>query len=515
MIEGTTIDLSEGYALNVLPVRSGDKSEWRVRDGFRRVLTPSDVSGMSTFGKIHAGYSAQHPITEETWHYLVVNDGGSLGSRVIIMSEDMSTVIQELSFGTSVSPRTVSFATAQNQVFISSPDFATLWGWIGGPLVVAQKLDGINTGSPYIDIPQGLLAGWAGRLVIAQGNSIFFSDPLRPRSFAGNILIGEWSGPVYGLHVTDDGTLVIATEAGLFGIDEEAAAAGQFVNGAVRKLSDHPTHEYNSTAVARGRVFGLSRTGVKVLLPESQDVQLREVDVPRAMDTFSIPDFRRARIISTSRGFIVSSDELESFYYWDGELSAGSVFKSEELTQVVDVMSTPDGNDYFLQGGEDGSVFVMSGSEEGDFDTVDTAAASSRVYGGFTMLVPGPPDSNFVVRRVTGHVLGRGNAWLCVNGRGPSGRKADGEIPNSEPIAIPQLAPVVGTDSWGFIAPDPSIYADEEMTFRRRRFETVTAQFDERARAHTIELFVGKPGSRILPNVTVVLAGAGKRRSVT
>ena len=429
------VDLSKGDTRNM---ERGPDGRLYSRRGFRRVYDPTDAT-------IIAGHSVKHPLTERTWHYLVVVD--STGVKVRVIDEDQETLEQEFTVGVA-SARTVTFCVVQNQLFISSPDFATVWSWLGGSLAFCRSKPSVNEGTTTLEDPRGLSVSWAGgRRVVAKNGLLYFSDALAPRTFvAQNVLYGDWASPIYGLHVSAEGMLVVAAESGVWALPESASAAGQIVLGQWSKLTTFRALDYGVTVETRGQVWGATRDGVRRLVPDGEEVKLWEAAGIRAADATALSvfgavevrdiDMRDGRLVAYADGLCVAVDrKLRSLFH---VVNIAQGFRSwwsapNHLTDgtLVGTMMDHRGDDLFLFG--DG-VTRLRGNFDGD-DGLNSAAGAQPSGYMSTSVDDGPGDST-VLREVRVESNSLQGVKMSVNG---IARAAE---------SVPTRAPKLGAATW-------------------------------------------------------------------
>lgn len=330
---------TKGWDLrNVWPLPSG---ELAVRPTLLNI-----ADSFATLNKKYlSGFSVKNPRTDETWHYgLAVLDPSVLvlytfpewwdweNSNIPIQYKGITTSLTNWS---DLSKFGLSFAIVEDEMLICSPYFDTLWGLVGNGLRPVEKVASVNPNTTAINVPRGLCVSWAGRAVIATPEALYFSDALAPRTFVAENIVNPPGGSIYGLHVNAGGALIVCTSTGVYALPEDAAASGQVVVGIFSKLTDFETIGYDSTCSHKGRVYGLTKRGYRLIDEQgSNETELDEMaighyDEPR----IHFDDYRLGRIFSAADSLVVSIAEyinltdvgakVRSWWYgFSGEVSS-------------------------------------------------------------------------------------------------------------------------------------------------------------------------------------------------
>ncbi len=266
-----------------------------------------------------SGFSVKNPRTDETWHYCLAKFAPS---NLILYTfpewfnwENLTQPIQdsyisELPIDT-VSKWGLSYALVEDEILICSPFFDTYWGVVGSGTIPAEKVASVNPNTTALNVPRGICVGWAGRAVIATPEALYFSDALAPRTFVAENIVNPPGGSIYGLHVNAGGALIVCTSTGVYALPEDAAASGQLVIGIFSKLTDYETISYDSTCSHKGRVYGLTKKGYRLIDEQgSNETELDELainhyDEPR----IHFDDYRVGRIFSAPDALVVSIAE--------------------------------------------------------------------------------------------------------------------------------------------------------------------------------------------------------------
>lgn len=431
------VDVSEWGKLNMTTLSSG---ELAVRPGLRRVLAPDA-------GRIFCGgFSILNQFTGECWSY-VFDCTSSVSTnrdlRLRIYDEDWQ-VFQALSLNVNVDPRVITHAVVLGQVLIGGPDMPTLFGLVGSGVTLAVKVASDNPSTTAIDIPRGLVASFGNRAVIADGSTLFFSDPASVtggdvRTFVAQNQ-NQRPAPVFGLHEGAGGQLIACTQRGTFGLDASAAAVGIVgSNGTDWRLLNHSqTYTFASSCEVNGRVLALTRRGYRFVDVEGSDeVSLGDEAIPRRFGPAIVSDdWRTARMYSGDEGPVVGFGDAVSIHdladglrSWWRRPDSGSAFV------VRGILKTVDGADLLLA--QDG-VYEPAGNYDGDLTATPAASQPSGVVYG---RVKTPPGDNPMIRDIRAVASNGGVGSVSISVRGEA---AQTSTPPADLRAL-----VIGSSSWG------------------------------------------------------------------
>lgn len=446
----TLVDMRGWNKLNLWPLASG---EMAVRPGLRRVLAPDSARMFC------GGFSVLNPFTGEVWSYVfdcTSSVSANRDLRLRIYDEDWQ-IFQTLSLNVNVDPRVVTHAVVEGQLLICSPDFPTLFGLVGSSVRLAVKVASDNPSTTAIDIPRGIVASFCNRMVIADGPSLFFSDPIAATGGDARTFVGQNQNqrpaPIFGLHEGAGGSLVVLTQRGVYGLDASAAAVGIVgSNGTDWRILNHTeAASFASSASVDGRVYVLTKKGYMLADVEDGDEEhLSDPMLPRAFGPrVASEDWRSAMMFSGEYGPIVSSGDAVSMHDLDEGVrswwrcNVGSTFR------VRGVLDTPDGTQYLLC--EDG-IYEMTGNFDGDTTATPANTQPKGVYIGRLLT---EPSQNFSARHV--HALaslgGEGSVRISVRG------KTETAIPPADARSL-----VIGTSLWGASS---VIYQPAPLAFMR------------------------------------------------
>jgi len=463
---------------NIWPLASGEVA---VRPGLRKVFTPS--GGNVVVG----GFSIENPLTLDVWHYIAQRTTTTGDTVKIYVYDEEFTELIVYDTGADAWPRVITHGVTNNEVFIASPDFPTVWGLVGSGLVRATKIES-DSGQSVINVPRGVCAAWASRAVIAEGNAVYFSDPVvvqggSPRTFIG---ANQWpfEATIYDLHVSDSGRLVVCTSKGVWALDAEASTAGQVPAPAWYQLSDYKAIDHGCTAMVHGRLFGLTRKGYRLIDGSgSEEIPIDDPHVPLSVwPRIAIGDYRQERMFASEDGPVVCAQGAAAFHRTD--LSSGTqawwtMTHSGEDAQVQGWLRDRYGEEYVLT--KTGAYFIG-----GNFDGDETMAENAEaVTGGFFGEVPMPPEASFTFTRL---VVGADTAsFLYGSIRGSQVKEqAESSISLSSNADDERLGHVIGTDTW-----DDANVLWSEQPLRSVDFDLAVSTDDV-----TIEMAADRPLSR-------------------
>ena len=415
-----------------------------------------------------AAFSVRDPKTQEVWHYFV--DSGNL-----LVKDENFTTVQSKPLGTSQTPRIVTWAVLDDELVIASPDFPTQWGLVGNGVIQAEKVDSVNPGRTAINVPKGICVSWAGRVVISDGEGVYFSDALAPRTFVAENIINPPGGVVYGMHVNAGGALILVTTDGVWALPEDAAAAGQIVLGVWSKLTDYQAFNYGLSTTSHGMVFGLTAGGFRRIDREGSDENTLSEQVMSRTTTPRIhfSDYRsvgraypgQAGPIITAPGTLMHMVDL------DGKMRSWWTLPYA----VVGVLQDQDGTEMYATAAK---VLRPEGFE----------AANDSPFGVMAGRINMPPEASPVIREVEFMSDTEDTFYVTLKGTSKSG--------SSSPVV-----PLVGTSAWD------TALTYVEMPLKSRRF-----LFSVRGDEIAFELkTVGYP-ARMPSTVAVSFRGPGRGR---
>jgi hypothetical protein len=440
-----------------------------VREHYEYVLSTSNVK---------AGFSVKNPATQQTWHY-ILKAPATTTATITIYDEDFQT-IKVVNLGV-VNPamEVMTPAILDNEIVIGSPSFPQMYGLVGSDLIQSVKVESVNAvNTTAIEVPRGICIHWAGRIVVSDGRSVYFSDALYPRTYvAENVLVAP-GGNIYGMHVSAGGALVLCTSTGVWALPEDASASGQIVLGVWSKLSDFETVDYLSTCVSNGVIYGLSKYGWRAMeSANSKELVLSEQKLSRSNFRIEAADFRPlARIFGGIHGPIVGlpTPHVHATDVANGVKSWWTFPASSDV--ICGVLYDDDGEEMLLTGS---GIMRRCGNQTG---------YESSVIGMVAGRIPSPPEASPVLRYVTLATDGESSTTVMVNNVKRTLSAYTGK------------APLIGTTAWG-----SGVYREVPMRSRQ-------ADFAERGDEVAVEIAVYEHPSRVADAVDLEFKGPGRKR---
>jgi hypothetical protein len=455
----------------------------------RALLTElAPVPSSSTFV---AGWSLRSQNTGEVTHYVVSR--AATGLATLVLYRESFAPLQSVPLGLVPERTFVTCATLASphtsslEMLIGGPDIRTYYGFVGGGVVAAEKVEDEDPDTDALDIPRGIVGSVAGRAVIASGKNLFFSNAYGtaivdgpenvfeavftgPRTYSA-VNIGDMGALVYGLHTSEAGELYVVTDRGVWALPPVALSQGLAVVDLFRKVSDYGATGYGQTSLSRGRLYGLSSKGVE-RLGDGAEILLDEKRYARSLALpMEVSDYRQCQLLATDRGVAVSHqrgicllDELSQHRTW--------ITAPSRDMRAAGVLREREGHELFVLPKACASLY----------------GTSEAVTGVAAGLLQAPPEASLVVREVTTSSDSAGNQSAAV--RGGSVRVKP----------TPQQGAIIGTDLWSATEP----YGEKALRSRRHRFAVRTDD-------PTVEIAAEHPGSRV-GLVDVVFRGQGRRR---
>ncbi len=439
MSKPVTVDVSSWSKVNMWRHSSG---ELCVRPGLRTMGLPE------TGRKLVGGFSVVNSYTPEIWHYAFDVDEDDDANRDLTLRiyDETFQIFQTFALGVNVVPRVITSAVVEGQILITSPDFPSIFGIVGSGVTLAQTVDSDNPATTAIAVPRGICTRWCNRVVIADGRSIYISDPVS--STGGDVRTfvaanqNQRPGVVYGIHEGAGDSLVAVTSDGVYTLGADAAAVGIVgTNGTGwRLVNHHRASSYASSCAVRGRVYALTKDGyAPVDTDTNEEVRLSEPLMPRAVFArISLEDHRDAKMHATDEGPLVSSiaaaaihrtDVVSGLQSWWRYANDGNDF------EVVGVLHDLDGTQMFMS--PLGGALVLSGDVDG---VAAISALTTLATGSIFGVIPPDPTANRLVLHVDAAAAVGGTASVLgcsIRGSRKSGAlEADGN------------GYVIGTSTW-------------------------------------------------------------------
>jgi len=466
------IDITQWPSRNAWQLPSGHLA---VRPGLR--LCAFAAGGYEIIGCA----SVKVEETDEYWHYTLQRQTTANGSLQVIMLDDRFNEVIYASVSSAVRPPGLWVAGVLGEVLIGAPGINTLWGVIGSAAVPAIKVASDNeANTPAIQVPRGMCVRWANRVVVASGRTLYVSDPVAvdggdPRTFTGVNTIAR-SGAIYGIHVARNGDLVLCQDDGVFSWPVDAAAAVAPI-GEWRLACSHRTLNYNSTAMHKGRLYGLTRRGYSLIDVEgAQAVALDEPYSTRTVARIARDDWRRERMVEGPWGPIVSING--HFLMTDidrGVASWWSMTHTSENNIIVGTLHTGEGEELLVTSR---GIYRIFGNYDGNATTENGSAVEAQ----FHNIVESGPESAPVLRRLH---------WGTDSAVEPSVAIRATQHQDTRPEGANGL--VIGTNSWG-----------GGNKYETPKMRSVAVDFaGDRTDDNSIELEASRPLSRVARSIFV------------
>lgn len=409
----TTIDTSKWSMLNMWREADGDLI---VRPGLRELF---DVAAT-----IVGGFSVKNSYTGETWHYIATDEGAG-GIHLHIYDEGF-VEWQDFTWAeTAVTVRAVTCAVVQGQMLICSPDLPTLYAVVGSGVQYAESIASDNpTTTALTSVPRGIVVAICNRAVIADGRTLYVSDPIGLdggdlRTFVGQN-VNQRPGVVFGMHEGAGGMLVCVTSEGTYGLDADAFAVQVVgMNGTGWRLLSHITAQsFRSTCSHRGRVFALTRDGYAPADVETFDEEkIADPTMPRARGSQIAADFRSCSLFSSNDGPIVACPDAGAFHRSDLQTGTMSWWadQTDDPGNLVGMLRSPDGDDLLLFGEH---VYAVTGDYDGAAGVDGNPEALTQPYGTIIGVLRAPAAANMLPRHITHAAAVDGSMQIAVAVRG-------------------------------------------------------------------------------------------------
>lgn len=464
-----------------------------VRPGLRRIYTPDE--GRELCG----GFSVRNDRVGATLHHVFsVSDSTTARDCTMHVFDGAFGELLRFQYRANVVPRALTDAVVFGQHLICSPDLPTLWGRVGNGYRIAESKASDSGAGVLATIPRGISTTWNNRAIICEGRNAYVTDPIAVGGGDLRSIIGENAfqlpGHVYGVHQAAGGMVVFVTSAGVFGLDSSASARA-IVGAAgadLRLLNHNAAVSYESSAVVRGRVFGLTEAGFALIDAESASEQvLSEIEATRYFGPRIVEqDWRRARLFAGDLGPIVGHARQFAAHFFDMIEGEGSWWTHAGDLELVGVLRDHDGEQMLIH--KDGVRRIV-----GDFDgevalTSGITQSKAVIFGALPVI----PSKNRDVLQVHAAAAVGGVGSIAVALRG------------SQHSAIPVVDPegfTIGADTWTSAKRATST----PMSDVRIKFGPADAR---PTREPTLEIAVDGCLSRIAEAIDVEEAGGAERR---
>lgn len=455
------------------------------------VLTPRTGDGTQT--SFVFGFSVESANTGEAFHYIF-----SLDSSNVLYQSIYNEQFECLSYSdigkVNADLEPFSYAVNYNQIIVNSRSLPyPLWGFVGGSLVKAEKVDSINPDTPALTLFPGRVCSFADRFVWAYANQIIINDPgTEPRTICAPNAV-SFGGTVLDLFQSGEGgNLVVVCTDATYQLPADGLAGYQY-QGFIARIPGYQGAKSNNAASARGSTVGLVRDGI-IDIASFQKRSLTEYRRARKnaelVGPYGSGDYRVGSILPLEEGFVVSINNKSAFIDLDTGKITWAYSPNLQEMNIIGVFKDQDGKDFFLT-----PTKVLEPITNYDiFDTpTDSIPDPERfeIQGHILVNVPSDPQLSPVVREIT-----------------VSGDRVGCEITtylrNSQQSATipppPGAANVVGTDVWSVA----TNYLEKE--YRSRRMQRAV-----RIDSPDFEITFDR-STRIDSTADIITKGIGKRR---
>lgn len=455
--------------MNVVPFSLNDfakRDTWTTADGQLCVRPGLRQVYAAPAGTVIIGaFSVRNDFADEVLHYVVAYDSTNFLVRFLILDENFAT-FQDFRISVTARPRVVTYVVVEGQILVCSPDFPTLWGQVGSGLIIANAVASINTTTTALDVPRGIACKFSNRAAIANGRSLFISDPVAPtggdlRTFVVENQNGR-QGVIYGMHEGVGGALVCVTSQGTQALPVDAAAV-QIVgsNGtAWQDLSHLSAYHYRSSVAHRGRVWCLTPRGLALCdVEDGDEVYPSDPIMPRLYGARAhVDDYRRCFAVGTDTGPALFSPDLALVARTDIEREVLSWWGI--TVDLVGTLHDVDGTELLVTTA--GAYRVC-----GDFDGTTALTSETAIPAGVLAgRVATPPAQASTVRHVDVAAQADGSNRVDTALRG----QQSGGVPDVNTAGL-----VIGTSAWGDsriwqptpIAGMQGVFGDDDSTASR------------------------------------------------
>ena len=423
---------------------------WRSRKAFYSHLTP-------TSGTVFvAGFSVEMANTGEVVHYLLERST-TTGVGTLYCKDEQYSTISSIALGTIPKQVVLTHAVIARQILINGPHLPfPIYGLVGGGMIVATAQASVIPSTTAIPVPLGICCEFGGRVAVAQGSSVHFSDPgIEPRTFVGENVLAL-PATIYDLYVGPNGMLIMGTADGVYALPSDAAGQGQLTYGFVSKLSPYQSRQYRNTCYSQGRLLGLTQNGVTELGQTLSSVPLVTYAGKRYRSRYVGPgmqgDYRVGSIWQTQdNGAMISINDSICAVEIQQGLSA-TWYTSGQALEIVGICSNDVGMDLVLTPG-----FLLESWGNDEFNDNDFAAVCCGT-------VALDPANSTLVRHVTTSSDNVGESQTLYVG---------GAAKTATTPAASRQANIIGTSVWSSSAN----FSAPEMRSRRHHVVLRTDEF--------------------------------------
>lgn len=469
------------------------------RKGFVSLLDIEDVgvatprASAGTQEEFVFAFSCESANTGDVFHYVFSFDGSKTLYQSIY-DEQFSCLAHAAIAKINSVLQPFSYAINYNQIIVNSSSLPyPLWGFIGGTLVRANKVDSINPDTPSLTLFPGRVCSFADRFVWAYANQIIVNDPgTEPRTICAPNAV-SFGGTVLDLFQSGEGgnLIVVCTDA-TYQIPPDSLAGYQ-LQGFVSKTPGYQGVQSNNASSARGAVVGLTKDGI-IELGNFQKKKLttyrKTRKLAKAVGPYGSGDYRVGTILPLEEGFIVSINKKSCFIDLDtGKITWFYADQFDNLS-IIGVLKDQDGKDFFLTSTKVLDVF-------GNKDIPNTPTISSanplsyQIESHILVNVPSSPELSPVVREIT---------VSCDRPTVEISTYLRGSTQTATVPVVPFAQNIINTSNWS----NTNTFTEREM--RSRRMQRAV-----RIDSPDFEISFDR-SAKIDPVANIVTKGIGKNR---
>lgn len=433
------------------------------------------------------GFSLESARTTEVFHYIFKQATSTRVVTLFVYNEEYQEIFN-FTIGVCPPIQTITYGVVNiSEIMINSPQFPfAIYGIIGSGVAAAQKVTSIYESSTAIDIPNGICCAFGNRIVIANKNVLYFSDPEAPRTFVATNQLGL-EGNITALVPATDG-LLIATTQSVLQMPIDALAQGQSVFAALSNLSTYQSFSYRNVAASNNVVMALGPTSIAPLIGKAEGFTPIDERIGNRVlsKKYSLQDLRYYQLFATDYGFCLSMPDFPGWYDINlGSQHASFVYPTsgdEDDYKLVGILQDRDGRSLYLTATY---ILELIGDQSDEVD-------DTLVYGVISdEIVNDKADQAPVLR----HIFVQSDLVeeLVDIASDSTKRTRTYNVPSA-------VQAVIGTDVWS-----------EEALFAGRKNQLKRADFANRSKEHTIEIGVHK-ANRQLKIAELVYKGVANKR---
>lgn len=488
-----------------LQTRSGAVVELHIKD----IGMPNPRVLPSTELKILYGFSTESANSGEVFHYLFTKDQYGVLNSWVYDGQFICRGYSSVGVLTAdLEP--MSVAINYNQIVVNSSSMPyPLWGFIGGTLTKAEKVDSINPDTPALTLFPGRVCSFADRFVWSYANQIIFNDPgTEPRTITGNNAI-SFGGTVLDIFQAGQGgnLIVVCTDA-TYTIPPDGLNGYQF-QGVISRIPGYQGAIPNNAATSRGTTVGLVKEGVV----DIASMQKRSLSSYRTRRYLSSPvdpgasgDYRSGSIIGTDDNFIIRVNNKTCIIDLDSGIATWYYIPQALYNLYINTYDSPnfafigalrDSNGKNVYIAERGIIEFMGNTDWLDTPTslTPTPPSNVNIYASICLKVPSDPQLSPVIREIS--MYGDRAGFQTVSYVRSSAQSA--------PSPNQQRAVVIGTNIWDPVNTSGQEILERELRSRRH-------QRAIRADSPDVELSWTGGNVKIGESFDLVTKGIGKNR---